>query len=153
MAGWLSLSRARWLLWCRDRGLWWTPLGDPQKAASPPSLACHSPHLGPAVTPCGRAAVNCGCWLVKRRSEGSRLHISARELSFSAITTRGYSVTAGWKGDRWKLGSGVSLVVLFLSPLHGQHFFTGSMREVGCVCQRKMCVSGRKRAGLKVSTF
>lgn len=42
-----------------------------KKPPHPLPVACHSPHLGPAVTPCGRAAVNCGCWLVKRHSEGS----------------------------------------------------------------------------------
>lgn len=93
MVWWLSLSGARWLLWWGDRGLWWTPLGGPQKAASPPSPACRSPHLGPGVTPCGRAAVNCRCWLVKRHSEGSGMQSVLEETLFSHVSTRGCSAT------------------------------------------------------------
>lgn len=44
------------------------PLGRPTKSCLHP--ACHSLHLGPAVTPCGRAAVSCSCRLVKRHTEG-----------------------------------------------------------------------------------
>ncbi len=133
MVGWLSLSRARWLLWWGDRGLWCTPLGGPQKAASPPSPACHSPHLGPAVTPCGRAAVNCGCWLVKRHSEGSRIRNPAGEVPFTVATTRGYSGTVSQKRGNsrsWQrlFSRGVVLISFTWSALfHRKH-------EGGCVC-------------------
>ena len=133
MVGWLSFSRARWLLWWGDRGMWWTPLGDPQKAASPPSPACHSPLLCPAVTPCGRAVVNCGCWLVKRHIRGSRTHIHVGEVPFTIITTGGGdSATLSYERGNSPTWRGYTLGDLFLSLLHGQHFFTGSMRDVVC---------------------
>lgn len=102
---WLSLSWVWWLLWWGDRGLWRTPLWvKPQKT---PSLlffssfflpACHSLHLGPVVSPCGRAVVKCN-WLVTsilrccctaQPLEGSKAQEAKRRLVFvSFFNTRG----------------------------------------------------------------
>lgn len=68
------------------------PLGRPTESCLTPFPARSSPHVGPPVVACGRAAVCCGCLLVKRHSKGSG---DAQSLAFTGRTTRGYSATVG----------------------------------------------------------
>lgn len=76
---------------------------------------------------------DCGCRLVKRRREDSKLQIQVRREAFPSITTRGYSSHSETGGGAPSLGVGVCSYLLYRLSI----FFTGSLREVVCEQQQR----------------